>query len=72
MNLIWEMIRNQIKLVYKIDKSVLEAKLEKTVKKANSFKWKWWKKLPISDVLVHREGLTTQLWIIITLIKTKI
>jgi hypothetical protein len=64
------MIKNLIKLVYRIDKSVLGAKLEKTAKKVNSFKWKWWKKLPISDVQVHREDLTIQLLTIIILIST--
>lgn len=38
MNLIKEMIKNQIKLVYRIDRSVLEAKLEKPAKKVSSFK----------------------------------
>lgn len=55
------MIKNQIKLVFRIDKLVLEVKLEKTAKKASNFKWRWWKKLPILGVLVHREGLIIQL-----------
>jgi hypothetical protein len=61
MNLIWKIIKNQIKLVFRIDKLVLEVKLEKTAKKASNFKWRWWKKLPILGVLVHREGLIIQL-----------
>ena len=38
MNLTLEMIKNKIKLVYRIDKLVLEANLEKTAKKVSSFK----------------------------------
>jgi len=70
MNLIWEMIKKQIKLVFRLNKSVLEANLEKIAKKVNSFKWKWWKKLPILDVQVHREDLTIQLLTIIIQINT--
>jgi len=32
------MIKKQIKLVFRINRSVLEANLEKTAKKVNSFK----------------------------------